>query len=217
VLREPSSLVRTIGERIAAAGADPDFYFRDSVEIVVFGSVAAGLERQDSDIDVLCVGSCEGRLKTDRLDLLAISESKLQERRWQQSELAGHIYVYGIWLQGNSYASRFMGFSQECIEAKRRRMAAFIRRLPEVWEELDTDFRIKYLIKVRREAQRLIRIESHIAVPPTRVLDDVLPHAPERFEVCDRLRRLIRHQHPDFCEAFLKAMLREWDRPYVTD
>jgi predicted nucleotidyltransferase len=217
MLSESSSLVRTISERIAAAGADPNFYFRDSVEIVVFGSVAAGLERQDSDIDVLCVGGCEGRLKTDRLDLLAISESKFQERHWQQSELAGHIYVYGIWLQGDSHASHFMGFSQECIEAKRRRVAAFMRRLPEAWEELGPDFRIKYLIKVRREAQRLIRIESHIAVPPTRVLDDVPPDAPERFEVCDRLRKLIGHQHPDFFAAFLKGMLREWDRPSVTD
>jgi hypothetical protein len=41
-------------------------------------------------------------------------------------------------------------------------------------------------------------------------------HDPERLEVCDRLRRLIGPQHQDFYEAFLKAMLREWDRPYVT-
>jgi hypothetical protein len=110
-----------------------------------------------------------------------------------------------------------MGFSKECIEVKRRRVTAFVRRLPEVWDELDWDFRIKYLIKVRRETQRLIRIESHIAVPPTRVLDEIPPHAPERFEVCDRLRRLSKPQHTDFWEAFLKAMLREWDRPYGTD
>jgi hypothetical protein len=215
--RECSSLLQTIGDRIVAAGADPYLYFRDSVEIVVFGSVAAGLERRNSDIDVLFVGSSEGKLKTDQLDLLAISESRSQEGRWRQSELAGHIYLYGIWLQGNSRATRFIGFSKECIEAKRRRVAAFVRRLPEVWHELDWDFKIKYLIKLRRETQRLIRIESHIAVPPTRVLDDIPPHASERLEVCDRLRRLSKHQHTDFWGPFLKAMLHEWDRPYAPD
>jgi len=143
----------------------PVSHLRDAVEIVVFGSVAVGLDRAESDIDVLCVGRHEGKVKTERLDLIWISQAMAEDPRWLGSELAGHIFQYGIWIRGTPRLARFSTVSEECVEAKRRRVAAFMRRLPEAWDELDRDFQIKYAIKVRRETQRLMLLELNLRSP----------------------------------------------------
>ena len=143
----------------------------ESSEIIVFGSRSVGLERPDSDLDVVCVGSFNLKLKSALLDLNAIKTIETRQSRWLNSELASHIAEYGCWIKGTPDWIARVQIGDAAIEAKRRRLTAFMRALPDKWAVLDEGFRKKYSIKLRREAQRLLLLERGKPVPPTRVLD----------------------------------------------
>jgi len=163
----------------------------ESVEIVVFGSVAAGLERPDSDIDIFCVSKREFKLKTDRLDLIVMPVEATRVSLWLQSELACHIAEYGTWIKGPSRWRTEAQIGHKAIDAKCRRIGAFLRALPDSWTTLDEGFRVKYSVKLRRETQRLLLMERGTPVPPTRILDSCWGSmARTPYELHDRLRRL---------------------------
>jgi predicted nucleotidyltransferase len=162
----------------------------DCIEVIVFGSMSAGLERPDSDIEILCFGNGDSKLKTDRIDLIVMPSEAMESSRWLGSELASHIVEYGTWIKGRGDWSKNVRIGNRAIEAKRRRIATFMRALPNFWISLDESFRVKYSIKLRRETQRLILMEHGTPVPPTRILDgflDKVSHSPA--EICDYLRR----------------------------
>jgi predicted nucleotidyltransferase len=143
----------------------------ESTEIVVFGSRSVGLERADSDIDILCIGGFNLKLKTAHLDLNAIQTKETRESHWLNSELASHIAEYGSWIKGTPDWIVRVHIGEEAIEAKRRRVAAFMRALPDKWSGLYEGFREKYSIKLRRETQRLLFLERGEPIPPTKILD----------------------------------------------
>src|SRR5258708_3653633 len=72
----------------------------EASEVIVFGSMSAGLDRPDSDLDVLCIGDLDYKLKSKQLDLLAVSSATRQSEAWLQSELATHVVKYGVWIKG---------------------------------------------------------------------------------------------------------------------
>lgn len=144
----------------------------ESSEIVVFGSRSVGLERTESDLDVLCIGYWDCKLKTSYLDLSALHIKNANELTWLGSELASHIAKYGTWIKGSPQWIDGVYISPATIDAKRRRLAAFFRALPDRWSDLDEEFRRKYTTKLRREAQRLLLLEHDIPIPPTRLLDE---------------------------------------------
>jgi predicted nucleotidyltransferase len=146
-------------------------YVNRASEVVVFGSMSAGLERPDSDIDVLCVGDCEYKLKADLIDLIVVPSETTQSARWLQSELATHVGKYGIWIGGVSFWKEKVRVGPRAVDEKRHRVSAFIKSLQSSWFRLDGRFHLKYSIKLRRETQRLLLLERGIAVPPTSILD----------------------------------------------
>lgn len=75
-------------------------YLDHASEVIVFGSMAVGLDGQGSDIDVLCIGGPESKVKTDSIDLIVISQETARSPLWLQSELASHVSKYGVWIKG---------------------------------------------------------------------------------------------------------------------
>jgi hypothetical protein len=160
------------------AGLDWSLVANQSTELVVFGSQAAGLQTPFSDLDVLVVGKHGIGLQLPRLrgiDLVFRTEHEILSADWLKSELAGHIAVYGRWLQGpGQWRNKVLAAradDNEAAEAKRRRILRLAEALCNHWERLTPNFRRRNLMTLRREEQRLQLIQSGMAVPPTRLLD----------------------------------------------
>ncbi len=141
-------------------------------QVIVFGSMALGVERPDSDIDVLCVGDCDCKLKTPYLDLIGVSRETIEDSSWLCSELASHIACYGRWLRGSPAWTSRVAIGRKAVIQKQRRVVAFMTGLPRVWANLENCFRVKYSIKIKRETQRLILLRRSVPIPPTKILDE---------------------------------------------
>lgn len=202
--RTKSCLTETILGRINAVGRAAQGYLDEASEVVVFGSMAAGLDRPDSDIDVICVGGTESKLKTDLLDLIVFPRAAIKSPGWLQSELAVHVRHYGVWIKGSPDWLDRAQIGEQAIREKRRRVEAFMRHLPDSWSRLDEAFRAKYSIKIRREAQRLLLLSRRVPVPPTRMLDtswsdfSTSPH-----ELPELLHEISRQSGSQFSRQFL--------------
>jgi hypothetical protein len=160
------------------AGVDWSFIASQCIELVVFGSRAAGLETPFSDLDVLVVrkhGLATPFSRVRGIDLVFRTEDEMLSAEWLKSEMAGHIAAYGRWLQGPSrwrnHALAVCGASKDAAEAKQRRISRLAEALRNHWDRLTPDFRRRNLTTFRREKQRLQLLQSGIAVPPTRLLD----------------------------------------------
>jgi predicted nucleotidyltransferase len=185
------SLAATINETVASVGVHAQTLVREAVEVVVFGSAAAGLNTPNSDLDILCVGGSDTRLKTPTLDVLAVPVEAITNPTWLHSEIASHISKYGVWALGSGGWRADVSIGAATVAHKQRRIAAFMGSLPRAWFELQECFRLKYSTKLRRETQRLILLERGIAIPPTRILDDSWTSLfGSSEEVYLRLRRL---------------------------
>lgn len=142
-----------------------------SIEVVIFGSMSVGLQRPDSDIDILLICNDEYRVKNKGLDLIAITRETTRSPMWLESELASHIAEYGNWILGTSSWKRDVHIGPRAIANKHRRIIAFLTALGNKWDWLDPVFRDKYSVKLRREVQRLLLLERRTSIPPTKVLD----------------------------------------------
>lgn len=201
------SLTKLLAQRFNPHGPVAKVYLDDAREVIVFGSMAAGLERPDSDIDVLCIGESYFKLKTHLLDLIVIPQSATKSVIWLQSELATHAAKYGIWTKGTPLWKQDAHIGALAVREKRRRVAAFINSLQGTWFELLECFRAKYALKLRREVQRMILMEDGVPVPPTRTLDQSwasLCKTPE--EVCDRLREFGSRKDVEFLDDLLNRV-----------
>jgi len=205
-------LVRILKERIRVAGARAQQCVDEASEVIVFGSMAVGLERPNSDIDVLCVGGTDCKLKTPLLDLIVVPEQSTDDPIWLQSELASHVGKYGKWIKGSPWWRDYARVTPKVVDEKRRRISAFMRSLPGSWPRLRDCFRVKYATKLRRETQRLILLERGIPVPPTRLLDCSWTVISDSVsEVSARLRRFTHDGRESFTNdllARINAQLR---------
>jgi hypothetical protein len=139
-------------------------------QIILFGSRAAGVERQDSDFDLLCVGT--GRqVKRRELDVVWVEPARLRSREWLGSELAGHVARYGRWLKGEPDWVGSVWRSREALESKRERIQYRLEALAECVERLAPPYQRKYLVLLRRDLQRYECLHEGIVIPPTAHLD----------------------------------------------
>ena len=155
---------------MARAGIPWGRLYEAANEIVVFGSVAAGVSGPSSDLDLLAVGAIQPR-KTSKLDLIIRNPAEIQTPEWLGSELAGHIAAYGIWLKGQSTWASQATLSTRALDRKRARIARLIAATKKYWERLNPEYRRSSLLTIRREYQRAILLEQGIPIPPTAVLD----------------------------------------------
>lgn len=190
--------------RLKTGGARAQRCFSEASEVVAFGSMSVGLDRPDSDFDVLCIGRYFYKLKNNVLDLIGVPTAETRTESWLQSELASHVAEYGTWIKGVPQWTEHARIGPKAIGQKRRRISAFMRSLPNSWPKLEECFRAKYSVKLRRETQRLILLEQGVPVPPTRILDHSwasLSRSPH--EVCDRLRQFASEPHGIFIDDLL--------------
>jgi predicted nucleotidyltransferase len=143
-----------------------------ATELVVFGSMAPGIDDRNSDLDLLCITPRPLRYKDRKLDLLCLSEAELQSTDWLCSELAAHVAAYGIWLRSPSNWIHEVRLGESAIARKQRRLQSYAITLRNGWWRLNDHFKAKYVMKLRREAQRLLLLERRIPIPPTRRLDE---------------------------------------------
>jgi hypothetical protein len=165
------SLGEVLSQRLRSSGPQALGFFEQASEVIIFGSMSAGLDRPDSDIDVLCIGGGDFKLKSRLLDLIVVPSEATKSHAWLQSELATHVGAYGTWIKGTPLWKSDLRIGRSAVNAKFRRVSAFMRALHESWFRLEECFRAKYSVKLRRETQRLILLERNVAIPPTRILD----------------------------------------------
>ena len=197
-------MAQVVFGRISATGRAPQSYFDEASEVIVFGSMAAGLDLPDSDVDVMCIGGPESKLKTDLLDLIVFPRNATGSLAWLQSELTLHVRHYGVWIKGAPDWIDRAKIGQQAIREKRRRVEAFMRHLPDSWSRLDEGFKNKYSIKVRREAQRLLLLSRRAPVPPTRMLDTSWgDFSTSQHELHELLHGLVGPDQSEFSRQFL--------------
>ena len=166
-------LTEFLFRRMLRAGLEESF--AHASEIVVFGSRATNLETHASDIDVLLVLPSELTHKDSWIDVIGLTPRIRNSQEWMNDEIASHIREYGVWLRGSPNWTENNQISQSAIDRKVARIKKYLRSLPHSWLKLDEVYRNKYALKLRRETQRLIFLESQRGVPPTRLLDENWP------------------------------------------
>jgi predicted nucleotidyltransferase len=216
MLKSEQSLTEILNERLQRAAAQAKRCVAEAAEIIIFGSMSVGLERSNSDLDVLCVCALDYKQKTDLLDLIAIPKAAISSPIWLQGELATHVGEYGRWIEGTASWRTRARVGPTAVAEKRRRIAAFMKSLPLSWSRLEEGFRVKYSIKLRRETQRLILLEQGIPIPPTRILDRSwtdISRSP--YEVCDYLRHLSVDSHDGFTQDLVARVDAHLQAPFV--
>lgn len=157
-------------------------------QIILFGSRAAGVSREGSDFDLMCIGSGLSRLGPS-LDLVFVAPEDCRRERWLGSELAGHVARYGQWLVGEpDWVHRV----RPSLDAKERKAEKLRRRLQAVEESfplLDELYREKHFTLIRRDLQRHELLAQGEPVPPTPLLDQAWVRIPQAREELERLAR----------------------------
>ncbi len=172
-MNRPIDIPLLLEKRISTESRELRQAVANASQVVIFGSTSAGLQTSKSDLDVFCVGDTAFKFKSAWLDLTVSTRAEVESADWLGSELANHIGCYGIWLRGNPDWRDGIRIGDHAIDRKRRRIKAFMRHLPLAWDDLESGYRAKYGIKLRRETQRLILLESGVPVPPTVLLDNL--------------------------------------------
>lgn len=149
-----------------------DRLLEEAVDVIIFGSRAAGVHSKLSDLDILCVGARE-RYRSERLDMVIREPSEVEDRKWLGSELASHIVAYGIAIHGSADWKNAVRLSEATVSQKERRVLALVDGLWAYWDRIHPEFRRKYLTTIRREVQRLELLREGIAVAPTPTLDRI--------------------------------------------
>jgi hypothetical protein len=137
-------------------------------EVVVFGSSVQ--KERTGDLDLFLVGFGR-RAKTRKLDLVWKTPAQIKSRRWLESELANHIAAYGIWLAGTSTWVNSVRISAKTVRSKRQLIVARANALERAWPTLNAAYRLKHVVKLRRDLQRLHMLSKGKPVPPSPKLD----------------------------------------------
>jgi hypothetical protein len=189
-----------------------DILAQNADQIILFGSWAAGLQRNDSDVDILCVGRGP-RIKSRSLDLIWIEREEVNEQRWLGSELATHIAGFGIWLSGADKWSSKAHTSVRAVDRKTRRLRSLLHALEVSWHELALPLRRRYARSFSRDLLRLDYLLSSCPVAPTAIIDRQLEHtsSAEILKDSDAVR-LHRDLGSDFAHALMSLCGRSIPR-----
>lgn len=209
--RIPNDLVTRSAAAITAAGEDWKRIWDESSEVVVFGSTAAGLNGPHSDIDILASGPSRPR-KTRALDLITYSPETLLTPPWVESELAGHIAAFGVWIKGSPQWTAGVKISEITLDRKLARIQRLLAATRDHWSRLDPDFRRRSLNSIRREIQRAALLEKGMAIPPTPELDRRAAQQPAT-ELSGWISELQNVRTPDDGASLLSRLSRQFPGP----
>jgi nucleotidyltransferase-like protein len=157
--------------RLATAQLDYNDVTSKAVEVVIFGSRAAGVHRASSDLDVLLITRSKQHIKVAGLDCIILGPEEVTNSFWLGSELASHIAQYGCWIKGNLEWRHQVNISDRAIARKQRRVVSLMRNATQRWSRLHPVFHKRYAVTIRRELQRLDLLLNRVAIPPTPTLD----------------------------------------------
>jgi hypothetical protein len=166
-----SNLIALWKQNLAEEQIDPDLLGQSMIEIIVFGSRAAGVSGEHSDLDVLCIGNMKARRRTRKLDLICMQRNEYSSSGWLGSELGFHVANYGLWLKGEPSWISSAFASPGAISRKRERIVRLTSNVVNSWEKLHPVFRQRFPVTLRRELQRLHFLLNNVPVPPTPLLD----------------------------------------------
>jgi predicted nucleotidyltransferase len=155
---------------IAAGSLSFDELFASASDIIVFGSRAAGLNRPDSDLDLLIIADKSGHKRIGKLDLVFVPDEKVGSAAWRRTEIAGHVATFGVSLMNDRPAFDVIHDDYAALR-KQARIHRLVSSLVPSWRLLNDELRRKYLIRVRRELQRFRFLRRGLPVPPTATLD----------------------------------------------
>lgn len=145
----------------------------DAHELVIFGSVARGVDGPTSDLDVLAIGAAT-RARSRSVDFVAISRERISERWWLGSELAGHVARYGIWLRGTPSWRESAFVSDWSIRKKSARILALLSELYVRRHILSSLHITRYAERVVLELARLELLQRRAFITATDELRDDL-------------------------------------------
>jgi hypothetical protein len=140
-------------------------------QIILFGSRAANVAKEQSDWDLLLIGDGKA-VHTRHLDLIWVSPETIRSRRWLGSELASHVAAYGEWMVGPDEWRRNVCVSPAAVERKRSSIEFRFEELRRVWPSLLAAAKARHMTLLRRDVQRLTLLCAGEAVPPSHYLDD---------------------------------------------
>ena len=143
----------------------------EASEVAIFGSRAVGVQRSDSDLDVLIVTNQKRRVFAFGLDCVLITAEDIDSSFWLGSELASHVAKYGNWVKGSGEWRRNVCLSDRAIIRKQKRIFSLLRNSAQRWPRLHPVFQMKYRTTIRRELQRLRLLLNRLPIPPTPLLD----------------------------------------------
>jgi hypothetical protein len=138
-------------------------------EVILIGSVSQGVLGQESDLDILFVGSGE-RLKTRNLDFLWVSQRHLQSQSWLGSELASHAASYGIWLKGKGQWKTRVAISQAAVAQKCERILIRVIRIYLKRATLSPNSVVRLLTRCVLDMHRAVLLADRKPIPPTNIL-----------------------------------------------
>lgn len=169
-MNSSQNFVETIGGIVESNGISWRGVLEVATEVVVFGSWAVSMNRKESDVDLLCVGEGK-RTKSASVDIVWTSSDSVNAKKWLGSELANHIAKYGIWILGEGRWKESVYISDDAIQFKKYLIETRVATLEKVWNTLDDNYRVKHVVKVRRDIQRLCLMMSGRAVEASPMLD----------------------------------------------
>ncbi len=148
-----------------------DGLIREASEVVIFGSRAVGVQRSDSDLDVLVVTGQKRRVFASGLDCVLMTAEDIDSSFWLGSELASHVAKYGNWVKGSGEWRFGVHIGNRALTRKQNRLSSLLRNAAQRWSRLHPVFQAKYRITIRRELQRLKLLSNQVPIPPTPLLD----------------------------------------------
>jgi hypothetical protein len=160
---------------------------RGASQVVLFGSRAADVAKEESDWDLLIVGAGKA-VHTRRIDLVWISPERLRSARWLGYELASHVAACGRWMLGRDDWRINVRISRAAVERKRAGVEFQLEELRMIWASLLPRARARHITRLRRDVQRLALLRDGTAVPPRHHLDVAwLQHASPREDLPELL------------------------------
>jgi|GEM_PF-5394079 len=158
---------------MSAEGLSFDELAKSASDVILFGSRTVGVNRPNSDWDLLIISDQSGHKKRGKLDLVFVPQTKVSSPIWRRTELARHIGAFGISLMHNDLRIDAIADEYAAIR-KQARLQKLVKSLLPCWDALNEELRHKYLTRVRREVQRYRYLKEGAPVPPTANLDSIL-------------------------------------------
>lgn len=181
--------LRELHRQLEMGGLPWTVLARKASEIVLFGSRAQNVERQESDWDLLCVGNFS-TARVGNVHLVWVPPDETFTEKWLGSELAGHIAAYGVWLRGKGDWRELVFVSPMAVAHKRRLVKARLSALAKYTHDLSQTRRAYYGLRIRRDVQRLVILRQGGAVPASPLVDRAWVTSMSRelwMEICGSL------------------------------